>query len=497
MKQMINGKTAITQAVLDSHVEHVVGVPGYPITDIMEELFNTPIQSKWCVNEKVAFESCIGASGVGKRSLVITKHVGMNILADPLITSTTHTIGAGIVVIAGDDPGAKKSQNEQDSRYYGLIAETLVFDPSTPRYIYDAIMEGYRLSEKTMAPSIVRITSRLARLKGEVKRMDCKMPATRVFDRSIWDYTLQGKHQLFHQTSYPAMIEYVENTQMNKIVKRGSTGIISSGYPSGLAEKIAEEKNISHLILNAVNPLPARHIEEFLKQHQRVLVVEEAEPFIEHQLYDRVLGKYTGHLPYGRINSEHIIHALENIHLNSVKNIIEPQKIKHRGYGVYLCSNCPFTPLYDALNDFDFPVAGDVGCSILMATEGSVDMAVSLGSAIGIALGFNNKGVAVIGDFALAHSGLQGIINAVQNDCDLLVFVICNGIAAMTGGQKAVDLKKVVASIVKDVITVDAKSATRDIYTTIINEKIVKKGVSVVFLDGACPKDASFQVIKL
>lgn len=493
---MINGKTAIIQAVLDSHVEHIVGVPGYPITDIMEELFNTPIQSKWCVNEKIAFESCIGASSVGKRSIVITKHVGMNILADPLITSTTHTIGAGIVVIAGDDPGVKKSQNEQDSRYYGLIAETLVFDPSTPQHIYDAIMEGYRLSEKTMTPSIVRITSRLTRLKGEVKRRGWKIPTARVFDRSIWDYTLEGKHQLFHQASYPAMQEYVENTQMNKMVRRSSIGIISSGYLSSLAEKIAEEKNISHLILNAVNPLPARRVEEFLKQHQRVLVVEETEPFIEHQLYDRVLGKHTGHLPYGRINSEHISEALKNIHLNSVKTIIEPQKIKHRGYSVYPCCDCPFMPLYDALDDFDFPVAGDVGCSILMAAKGSVDLAVSLGSAIGIALGFNNKGVAVIGDFALAHSGLQGIINAVQNDCNLLVFVICNGIAAMTGGQQAVDLKKVVSSMVADVITVDAKSATRDVYTTIINEKIAKKGVSVVFLDGTCPEDASFQIIK-
>jgi len=56
----------------------------------------------------------------------------MNLLSDPLITSVTHTIGAGLVIIAGDDPGAKGSQNEQDSRWYGRIAEIAVFDPANP-----------------------------------------------------------------------------------------------------------------------------------------------------------------------------------------------------------------------------------------------------------------------------------------------------------------------------------------------------------------------------
>jgi indolepyruvate ferredoxin oxidoreductase alpha subunit len=497
---MVNGKSAIVQAVLDSHAEHVVGVPGYPITDIMESLAQKGLSARWCVNEKVAFESCIGASCVGRRSLLVTKHVGVNILADPLVTSATHTLGAGVVIIAGDDPGAKKSQNEQDSRYYGLLAEIIVFDPSTPQDAYDSVVQGYRLSEKTHAPVIVRITNRLNRLEGEIRRIRYpeKPPETPVFDHDIWKYTLEGKHHLFHKTSYPAMREYVEKTTLNRVELRESdVGLIASGYPLHMCKEIAEERGYSLLSLNVVNPLPARIAEEFLRAHERVLVIEETEPFVEHQLGGRVLGKLTGHLPFGRINREHILQALDKLREDTVEADIQPERIETRGYMLHPCSQCPFTPLYDALDEFDFPVAGDVGCSILMAPSGSVDVAVSLGSAIGVALGFKGKGVAVIGDFGLAHSGLQSIIDAVDTEADLLVLVIQNHIAAMTGGQPAVDLRKAVSCMVEDVTAIDAETADRQAYSRLIREKIAKKGISVVFVEGKCPEGAVFQKIKI
>lgn len=494
----MNGKLAIVQAVLDSHVEHIVGVPGYPITDVMECFFETGVSSRWCVNEKVAFESCIGASCAGIRSMVITKHVGVNILSDPLVTSPTHTIGAGIVILAGDDPGAKKSQNEQDSRYYGLLAEILVFDPATPGDAYDAVVQAYRLSEKTRAPVMVRITSRLTKMEGVVKRIRSPelAPAVPVFEGDIWEYTLGGKHQLFHKTAYPAMQEYAEKTRLNRVEMRESdAGIIASGYPAHLSSALAEERGLSLLVLNVVNPLPTQLVEEFIAAHERVLVVEETEPFIEHQLAGRVMGKLTGHLPHGRVNSEHIQQALERLQEDRVEQMIKPERIDARGYTLHPCLKCPFTPLYQALDEFDFTVAGDVGCSILMAPLGSVDVAVSLGSAIGVALGFPGKGVAVIGDFGLAHSGLQSIIEAVENKDDLLVFVIQNHIAAMTGGQPSVDLREVVSCMVEDVITIDAGTADRDTYAGIIRGKIARQGVSVVFVEGECPPGATFQKI--
>jgi indolepyruvate ferredoxin oxidoreductase alpha subunit len=149
------GFEALYFAARDSDVSLIVGVPGYPITSLMELFLEKSVviepgypaySARWLTNEKVALENALGASVSGRRALVIVKHVGMNLLSDPLITSVTHTIGAGLVVIAGDDPGVKGSQNEQDSRWYGRIAEIAVFDPSDPDSAYRALRRAFELS---------------------------------------------------------------------------------------------------------------------------------------------------------------------------------------------------------------------------------------------------------------------------------------------------------------------------------------------------------------
>ncbi len=163
----MSGRDAAVWGLQDCDVKIVTGVPGFPITEIMESL-GADLRHEWSVNEKVALELALGSSVTGGRSAVITKHVGMNILADPLVTSTTHTIGAGVVILAGDDAGVEKSQNEQDSRFYGLIAEVPVFDPQTPHALYLSIKEGFELSERVSTPVIIRVTDRLLKSEGEI-----------------------------------------------------------------------------------------------------------------------------------------------------------------------------------------------------------------------------------------------------------------------------------------------------------------------------------------
>ena len=54
----------------------------------------------------------------------------------------------------------------------------------------------------------------------------------------------------------------------------------------------------------------------------------------------------------------------------------------------------------------------------------AVDVSFALGSAISVACGFEKKGIAVIGDFALAHSGILGLISAATAGCNVLVLVL-------------------------------------------------------------------------
>lgn len=479
------GTDAAIHALLDSGVKIVTGVPGYPATGLMEAL-RDKIRHEWSVNEKVALEIALGSSVCGERSAVITKHVGMNILADPLVTSATHTIGAGVVIFAGDDPGVEKSQNEQDSRFYGLIAEVPVFDPSTPESLYLSIREAFGLSEKVSTPIIIRLTGRLLKSEGDINKKnkpDHKPPS---FDKKIWHITMLGKHQRFHGTSFPEMCKYAERCQLNFYKKRGTTGIISSGFPSSLVESVIPE-SFSHLSLTLVNPLPRDLVKRFLEEHERVLVVEETEPVIEKQLPGKVLGKLTGHMPYGLVEIKDIQKAIENIHKDKVAYNTTPQTIEERGERP-VCEDCPYIPLYNAIKELDVPVAGDIGCSILTSPPpfSLLDAAFSLGSAIGTACGFNKKGIAIIGDFGLAHSGMAGLINAVHNKHEVVVVVLQNEIAAMTGGQQVPDLTGLVESCVQDTEIIDPQ-ADIDI-KDLLEKKLKKKGVSVILARARCPR---------
>jgi indolepyruvate ferredoxin oxidoreductase alpha subunit len=150
----------------------------------MKLLIGSGVDARWSINEKVALEAALGASATGRRSLVTVKHVGMNILADPLITSATHTIGAGLVILTGDDPGVKQSQNEQDSRYYGLLAEVPVLDPPGPEAAYNSMRRAFLLSEKVRTPVIMRLTDRLNNMEEAVKRTPAATGDFQKFDRN-------------------------------------------------------------------------------------------------------------------------------------------------------------------------------------------------------------------------------------------------------------------------------------------------------------------------
>jgi len=494
----ISGKDAILKAASLLEVKLVSAVAGYPVTSIVNLFRNDDFWANntfWMINEKVALETALGASVDGSRSFVLTKHVGMNVLCDPLVTSATHTIGAGLVIIAGDDPGATASQNEQDSRYFGSLAEVPVFDPATPEKLFGSLTEAIELSEKASIPVIVRVTARLLESFCESALLQPKeavLPPE--FDRSVWDYTMKGKHQRFHSLTYPLMENYSQSQDCLCHINTTKTSIISSGYPACLVEKVIEESNsdISHLALDMVYPLPIKKLKEFIDHHEYVLVVEETEDYIESHISieDTIKGKSTGHIPHGKIEKEHILHALENIKKPHMNKVVKPETIKKRGPRS-ICDTCPYLPLYRMLGKINKPIAGDMGCSILSTSAPlrAVDAGFALGSAISVACGFKGKGIAVIGDFGLAHTGIQGLINAKSNDFDLLAIILQNDVAAMTGGQDVPDLTHVLEALHDDIEVVDfAEKIKENELQALLMEKMEKKGISIIIAKGTCPK---------
>jgi len=498
---------AVASAIRECNIKRITCVPGYPITELAEHLMSeagagADTDVEWCINEKVAMEIALGASASGSRSMVIVKHVGMNILADPLITASTHTTGAGVVVIAGDDPHAAASQNEQDSRYWGLLAEVPVLDPN-PENLYDTIFEAYRTSETVCMPVIVRITDPLLQSGCVCRSM--KDPARdqselHLFDRSIWKYSTHGMYQLFHRDTYPLMKNLSETSHLNVCAegvnggRAGASCIISSGYVSETVESILRQtEHIPHLSLSFVSPLPLTLIGDFIG-NRRVLVIEETAPVIEQQLQQRsrkILGRQSGHLPYGGIGEADILSAIENIGKDKVAPDTTPETLESRGFTRSICDDCPFVPVYEAIKSVKKEtgalIAGDMGCSIRTAPAGVVDLAYSLGGAIGIATGLPGKSIAVIGDYGLVHSGLQALIDAESKGRDVLVIVLQNMVSAMTGGQEVLDPGRILRVCCSDVVTIDETAGGHAI-KQLITEKLAVRGVSVIVVSRACKR---------
>jgi indolepyruvate ferredoxin oxidoreductase, alpha subunit len=432
----IDGLDALTYGIIDAGVGVATGVVGYPVTRIIENLKPIWISA---ANEKVALDSALGASASGTRSVLVTKHVGLNVAADSLVTAATEGIGAGLLVIAGDDPGAKFSQNEQDSRWYGKLAEIPVMDPHGARNAYECAVQALELSEELSVPIIVRVTNRLLRTEDAIERGAFPTSAKNRISRSIWNLTQLGMHQQLIKHKYPKMIEFAEKSDLNEEDGTGLTGIVSAGYASAVVgDALDGKQDVAHLRLGLVNPLCHRRIDTFLTKHDRVLVVEEGAPFVEESIRGKVLGKMSGHLPrFGELTPDDVSRALNYVEADYMATKFNVETLESRGYMQQICDNCPFLPFYKALSSLDIMVAGDLGCVIKTANPplSMIDAAYSLGSAIGVASGFENGGVAIIGDFAFLHSGITALVSAVVFKRNVKIFVLENRMSAVTGGQ--------------------------------------------------------------
>jgi indolepyruvate ferredoxin oxidoreductase alpha subunit len=265
------------------------------------------------------------------------------------------------------------------------------------------------------------------------------------------------------------------------------------------------------------HPLAWKTVRKFMDAHRWILVAEEPRPLIESwlQMSPKARGRLTGDLPFGPLERSDLERALERIDRESRegqevgeelagRSAVGLEQAEHtspdaepaegsygyelaaeRGY-LRVCEGCPFAGLFKALGKLEEPVAGDAGCVIRAARPPyqSVDVVYGLGSSVGVASGFSRKGIAVIGDFALAHSGLLGLINALWRKRDLLVVLLKNDIAATTGGQEAPDLTGLLEELLP-LRRLRLPAAEEEI-EKLIAEELARPGVSAIVAYGKC-----------
>lgn len=492
------GQDALIDALSANDVALVAGVYGDPCTPLLDALAKAGLKVEISVEEKTALAQALGASAIGKRSVVAIKQVGVNVASDPLITAATHGLGAGLLLIAGDDPGASKSQNEQDSRWYAKLAEIPVLTPFDPQNVSDAAVEGLELSEELGIPVMLQATGQLLEMAGDVKgSRTLGVPPT--FARSrTWSRMILERHKHHFQEVWPRLTEHVEHSKLNRARRKGSgtDGVISCGYVSSL---VAHE---NHLELGYAHPLPEQTLLDFLSGLQRVLVVEEIAPLVEegvralvgaHGLDTQVLGRLTGHLPrVGQLHARHIEGALA-LEPHGLHFDVQPEL--SGSLSEVPCGG--FEMLYETLDtviDEEYLVAGDVGCSILHGyfPPQVIDTAYGLGTPIATAAGMGlsgRKGIAVIGDTGFLHSGITSLLNAVEYGHNVLVIVLYNKISAMTPGQKAIKgmgkLKALIEACGPDAVDeVDMQEIGPSELGALLARRLDQEGVHVLIARG-------------
>ena len=143
------GNEAIARGAYEAGVKVSSAYPGTPSTEISEILAKyEEVYTEWAPNEKVALEVAIGGSIAGVRTLACMKHVGLNVMADPVFTVSYIGVNGGLVFMVADDPGLYSSQNEQDTRRVCRAAVVPCLEPADSQEAKDFVKYAYEISEK-------------------------------------------------------------------------------------------------------------------------------------------------------------------------------------------------------------------------------------------------------------------------------------------------------------------------------------------------------------
>ncbi len=477
---MLLGNEAVARGLYEAGCKYVSSYPGTPSTEITEFASKyDEVYAEWATNEKVAVETAFGASVGGARAFSAMKHVGLNVAADPLFTSSYTGVNGGFVLAVADDPGMHSSQNEQDSRHYAIAAKLLMLEPSDSGECKEFTKMAFELSEKFDTPVLVRLCTRVAHSQSIVELCDREEIPTKEYVKNPAKYIMNPagatkRHPVVEQRQKD-IAEYLETSPINRVeINSEKLGIITSGASYLYAKEIYGE-NASYLKLGAVNPLPEKLIKAFASKVERVIVVEELDSVIED--FCKAIGvKCDGKnlLPnIGEFSQELLADKLLG-KKNEFVSFDEAVPVRPP----VMCPGCPHRGIFYTLKTLKYTVLGDIGCYTLggAAPLTALDTTICMGASVSMLHGFNkvrpedaSKTVAVIGDSTFMHSGITGLIDIVYNRSISTVLVLDNHITGMTGHQQnpctgltlknvpvePVDIEKVCSSLGLRVRTVD------------------------------------------
>ncbi len=542
---LLTGNEAIAAGAYKAGVNVATGYPGTPSSEILPYLarFNNAIVN-WSINEKTALEIAIGASIGYKRSMFATKHVGLNVASDPLMTLAITGVRGGIVIITADDPAMHSSQNEQDNRFYSKFAKVPMFEPSDSNECFKFTDSAFEISERFDTPVIIRTTTRISHSKSIVRTPPAYLPnmnsnlenennsypkpKEKTYIKDIEKFVMapvyaRKRHKIAIER-LKKLQEFSNNSGINNIEYNSlDFGIITSGISYQYVKEIAPFASV--LKLSFSYPVPDLLVKEFVKKVKSVIIVEELEPFIQNEISSigiNLRGKEIFNR-FGELTPDTVKEGL--INAGFIKKYDNKSSDKLQGKGGLskldslleklpqrlpaLCSGCPHTSVFYALKKLKVPVMGDIGCYTLGALPplNAMDSCISMGLAFGAAQGLSlsnsspKKIAGIMGDSTFFHSGITSLIDAKYNNACFTAIILDNSTTAMTGGQdhpgtgknlssgqvvsNKIDIKRVVEGIgIDEIYTIDPYDYNA-VYKT-LKKALSSKNLNVIITKRPC-----------
>ena len=546
---LLIGNEAIARGALEAGLGFAAAYPGNPSSEILETLASVAkdvgIYTEWSVNEKVALESASAASFAGLRAMASMKQNGVNVAADYLSSLALSGIKGGMILVTCDDPGSVSSINEEDSRTFARLMELPLLEPSHPQEALEMAKFAFDLAETLGVLVILRSVSRLSHTRSNVKigPLPESKPAPHL-DTSVSYNTVPviPKHQAALKKLETAR-EMYEKSPFNSYEGPDAPEllVVSCGVASLYAREAVQilglEDRVGVAKIGTMWPLPGKWVAEQLKRSERILFVEEVQPFLEDNVknlyaqnvreigFRTFYGKDSGHMPNaGELSPDVVAEKMapilgveyappEKEYAEKAQKSVE-ELVPYRGVG--FCPGCPhratFWSIKNALkwDDREGFVPGDIGCYSMAVWPTGFNQLKTLhamGSGVGQAsgfgkldeLGFTQPIISVVGDSTFFHAGLPPLVNAVYNKANFLLIVLDNSATAMTGFQphpgtgfsasgelaQVVDIEAVCRSVgakVEVVDPYDLKTSTETIYRLLQEDE----GVRVLIMRRKC-----------
>jgi indolepyruvate ferredoxin oxidoreductase alpha subunit len=462
MKRLLSGNEAVARGAWEAGVAVASAYPGTPSTEILENFARYPnVYAEWAPNEKVAVDVAVGAAYAGRRALAAMKHVGVNVAADSVFYASMTGLEAGLVIVTADDPGMHSSQNEQDNRRYAKFARIPCLEPSESQEAKDLVGAALDLSEQFDTPVFLRLTTRICHSSTPVElgEQTTIEPTLTKFPRNPAKYVVVPSNA---RKMHPVIEErvrllagFAETFPFNRIEWRETgLGIVTCGVAYQYAREVCPDASV--LRLGMTDPVPPGLVRDFAARVDRLIVVEELDPFLEEEL--RLLGiecegksifPLCGEFDL-RVVRESAIEAgllpesarvpLADLDLSGGEGADMPEAPPRPPV---LCPGCPHRGVFHVLNKRRVPVAGDIGCYTLglVPPLSAIHTCGCMGAGIGVAHGAAQAGigermVAVIGDSTFFHTGLPALANVAYNRSDVVTIILDNRTTGMTGRQQ-------------------------------------------------------------